>query len=102
MLQNLAGSARVELPRSDEIWLGQVAWGMIASWIHQGTEQMLAQGISSPCFWMLFLSKCLHSLVQLSLPPSTSETDVSATEEAWGYLEDALSILSSTVSGTGK
>ena len=52
---------------------------------------------------LLFLSKCLHSLVHLSLPSSmSSDTEVSATEEAWGYFEDALSILSSTVSGAGK
>nr|XP_020651569.1 testis-expressed protein 11 [Pogona vitticeps] len=44
------------------------------------------------------LSKCLHSLVHLSLPSSmSSDTEVSATEEAWGYFEDALSILSSMV-----
>uniref|UniRef100_A0A8D0G493 Protein ZIP4 homolog n=1 Tax=Sphenodon punctatus TaxID=8508 RepID=A0A8D0G493_SPHPU len=42
-------------------------------------------------------SKCLHSLVHLSLPASITDTDACVLEEAWGYFEDALSVLGSTV-----
>ncbi|KAH0630775.1 hypothetical protein JD844_003968 [Phrynosoma platyrhinos] len=42
-------------------------------------------------------SKCLHSLVHLSLPTGMIEADACILEEAWGYFEDALSILGSTV-----
>ncbi|XP_062998148.1 testis-expressed protein 11 [Elgaria multicarinata webbii] len=42
-------------------------------------------------------SKCLHSLVHLSLPSGMIEADVCALEEPWSYFEDALSILGSTV-----
>ncbi|XP_042333881.1 testis-expressed protein 11 isoform X2 [Sceloporus undulatus] len=41
-------------------------------------------------------SKCLHSLVHLSLPSGMIEADACALEEAWGYFEDALSILGSS------
>ncbi|XP_061454183.1 testis-expressed protein 11 [Rhineura floridana] len=46
---------------------------------------------------ILALSKCLHSLIHLSLPSGVIEADVFALEEAWGYFEDALSILGSTM-----
>uniref|UniRef100_A0A8D2L189 Protein ZIP4 homolog n=1 Tax=Varanus komodoensis TaxID=61221 RepID=A0A8D2L189_VARKO len=44
------------------------------------------------------LSKCLHSLVHLSLPAGVIEAGVHALEEAWGYFEEALSVLGSPVS----
>lgn len=50
---------------------------------------------------LLFLSKCLHSLVHLSLPSGMIEADVCALEAAWGYFEEALSILDSAVSWEG-
>nr|XP_056714991.1 testis-expressed protein 11 [Euleptes europaea] len=42
-------------------------------------------------------SKCLHSLVCLSLPSGMTETDACVLEEAWGYFEDALRILGNSV-----
>ncbi|XP_066496151.1 testis-expressed protein 11 [Tiliqua scincoides] len=42
-------------------------------------------------------SKCLHSLVHLSLPSGMIEADVCALDAARGYFEDALSILDSAV-----
>ncbi|XP_008121014.1 testis-expressed protein 11 isoform X2 [Anolis carolinensis] len=42
-------------------------------------------------------SKCLHSLVHLSLPSGIIEAGTHTLEEAWGYFEDALSILGSVV-----
>ncbi|XP_015264411.1 PREDICTED: testis-expressed sequence 11 protein [Gekko japonicus] len=42
-------------------------------------------------------SKCLHSLVCLSLPSGITEADTYVLEEAWGYFEDALRILGNTV-----
>ncbi|KAK9393654.1 testis-expressed sequence 11 protein [Crotalus adamanteus] len=45
-------------------------------------------------------SKCLHSLVQLSLPSGPIEADLCVLEEAWAYFEDALTILDNTVSIT--
>ncbi|XP_063169796.1 testis-expressed protein 11 [Candoia aspera] len=41
-------------------------------------------------------SKCLHSLVHLSLPSGLTEADVCVLEEAWAYFEDALAILDNT------
>ncbi|XP_039210763.1 testis-expressed protein 11 isoform X3 [Crotalus tigris] len=41
-------------------------------------------------------SKCLHSLVQLSLPSGPIEADLCVLEEAWAYFEDALTILDNT------
>ncbi|XP_065413452.1 testis-expressed protein 11 isoform X2 [Chrysemys picta bellii] len=38
------------------------------------------------------VSKCLHSLVHLSLPTGVIDTDACVLEEVWGYFEDALSI----------
>ncbi|XP_034638479.1 testis-expressed protein 11 [Trachemys scripta elegans] len=42
------------------------------------------------------VSKCLHSLVHLSLPTGVIDTDACVLEEVWGYFEDALSIVSTT------
>ncbi|KAL7979598.1 hypothetical protein Chor_004756 [Crotalus horridus] len=41
-------------------------------------------------------SKCLHSLVQLSLPSGPIEADLCVLGEAWAYFEDALTILDNT------
>ncbi|EMP39179.1 Testis-expressed sequence 11 protein [Chelonia mydas] len=42
------------------------------------------------------VSKCLHSLVHLSLPTGVIDTDACVLEEVWGYFEDALSIVGTT------
>ncbi|XP_074864019.1 testis-expressed protein 11-like [Carettochelys insculpta] len=42
------------------------------------------------------VSKCLHSLIHLSLPTGVIDTDACVLEEAWGYFEDALSIVGTT------
>ncbi|KYO32695.1 testis-expressed protein 11 isoform X1 [Alligator mississippiensis] len=42
------------------------------------------------------ISKCLHSLIHLSLPSGVIDADACVLEEAWGYFEDALSTVSST------
>ncbi|XP_068813681.1 testis-expressed protein 11 isoform X2 [Struthio camelus] len=41
-------------------------------------------------------SKCLHSLVNLSLPSGITDLDACVLQEVWGYFEDALSIVCST------
>ncbi|KAM9538361.1 testis-expressed protein 11 isoform 7-T7 [Guaruba guarouba] len=41
-------------------------------------------------------SKCLHSLINLSLPTGLTDLDACVLQEAWGYFEDGLSIISST------
>nr|XP_055034761.1 testis-expressed protein 11 isoform X2 [Misgurnus anguillicaudatus] len=38
-------------------------------------------------------SKCLHSLIQLTLPSGVSDVEAHALEEAWNYYEEALSII---------
>ncbi|XP_073676632.1 testis-expressed protein 11 [Garra rufa] len=38
-------------------------------------------------------SNCLHSLIQLTLPSGVSEVQPCVLEEAWGYYEEALSII---------
>ncbi|XP_013919723.1 PREDICTED: testis-expressed sequence 11 protein [Thamnophis sirtalis] len=43
-------------------------------------------------------SKCLHSLVHLSLPSGPIEADVCVLEEAWACFEDALTVLDNTSS----
>ncbi|ETE71928.1 Testis-expressed sequence 11 protein, partial [Ophiophagus hannah] len=43
-------------------------------------------------------SKCLHSLVHLSLPSGPIEADLCVLEEAWAYFEDALNVLDNRVS----
>ncbi|XP_030622153.1 testis-expressed protein 11 [Chanos chanos] len=40
-------------------------------------------------------SKCLHSLIQLSLPSGVCEVEPRVLEEVWGYYEEALSIIGS-------
>lgn len=50
---------------------------------------------------VLLLSRCLHSLVHLSLPSGLTEADARVLEEAWIYFEDALTVMGSTVSWTG-
>uniref|UniRef100_A0A8C2TRU5 Protein ZIP4 homolog n=1 Tax=Coturnix japonica TaxID=93934 RepID=A0A8C2TRU5_COTJA len=41
-------------------------------------------------------SKCLHSLINLSLPTGVMDLDACVLQEVWGYFEDALSVVSST------
>ncbi|NXJ79280.1 TEX11 protein, partial [Trogon melanurus] len=41
-------------------------------------------------------SKCLHSLINLSLPTGLADLDASVLQEVWDYFEDALSVVSST------
>ncbi|KAM6381490.1 testis-expressed protein 11 [Pluvialis apricaria] len=41
-------------------------------------------------------SKCLHSLINLSLPTGLTDLDACVLQEVWDYFEDALSIVSST------
>ncbi|NXK74124.1 TEX11 protein, partial [Amazona guildingii] len=41
-------------------------------------------------------SKCLHSLINLSLPTGLTDLDACVLQEAWDYFEDGLSIISST------
>ncbi|XP_040427967.1 testis-expressed protein 11 isoform X1 [Cygnus olor] len=41
-------------------------------------------------------SKCLHSLINLSLPTGVTDLDAYVLQEVWGYFEDALSVISST------
>ncbi|XP_030904056.2 testis-expressed protein 11 [Melopsittacus undulatus] len=41
-------------------------------------------------------SKCLHSLIALSLPTGLTDLDACVLQEAWDYFEDGLSIISST------
>ncbi|XP_040904364.1 testis-expressed protein 11 [Toxotes jaculatrix] len=38
-------------------------------------------------------SKCIHSLIKLSLPSGVSEVEVHVLEEVWDYYEEALSII---------
>ncbi|XP_010076951.1 PREDICTED: testis-expressed sequence 11 protein, partial [Pterocles gutturalis] len=41
-------------------------------------------------------SKCVHSLINLSLPTGLTDLDACVLQEVWYYFEDALSIVSST------
>ncbi|NWV00386.1 TEX11 protein, partial [Upupa epops] len=41
-------------------------------------------------------SKCLHSLINLSLPTGLTDLDACVLHEVWDYFEDALSVVSST------
>ncbi|XP_053931637.1 testis-expressed protein 11 isoform X2 [Cuculus canorus] len=41
-------------------------------------------------------SKCLHSLINLSLPTGVTDLDACVLQEVWGYFEDGLSVVSST------
>lgn len=50
------------------------------------------------CFMHLHFSKCVHSLIKLSLPSGVSEVEAHVLEEVWDYFEEALSIISAAVS----
>nr|XP_030128871.1 testis-expressed protein 11 isoform X3 [Taeniopygia guttata] len=41
-------------------------------------------------------SKCLHSLINISLPTGLTDLDTCVLQEVWHYFEDALSVVSST------
>ncbi|XP_064569265.1 testis-expressed protein 11 isoform X2 [Zonotrichia leucophrys gambelii] len=41
-------------------------------------------------------SKCLHSLINISLPSGLTDLDTCVLQEVWDYFEDALSVISST------
>ncbi|KAM9373742.1 testis-expressed protein 11 [Phaethornis superciliosus] len=41
-------------------------------------------------------SKCLNSLINLTLPTGLTDLDACVLQEVWGYFEDALSVVSST------
>ncbi|NXY47134.1 TEX11 protein, partial [Ceuthmochares aereus] len=41
-------------------------------------------------------SKCLHSLIDLSLPTGITDLDACVLQEVWDYFEDALNVISST------
>ncbi|XP_053811955.1 testis-expressed protein 11 isoform X2 [Vidua chalybeata] len=41
-------------------------------------------------------SKCLHSLINISLPSGLTDLDTCVLQEVWDYFEDALSVVSST------
>uniref|UniRef100_A0A3B4Z2H8 Protein ZIP4 homolog n=1 Tax=Seriola lalandi dorsalis TaxID=1841481 RepID=A0A3B4Z2H8_SERLL len=43
-------------------------------------------------------SKCVHSLIKLSLPSGVSEVEAHVLEEVWDYYEEALSIIAAAVS----
>ncbi|XP_053285102.1 testis-expressed protein 11 [Pleuronectes platessa] len=43
-------------------------------------------------------SKCVHSLIKLSLPSGVSEVEAHVLEEVWDYYEEALSIIAATPS----
>lgn len=43
-------------------------------------------------------SKCVHSLIKLSLPSGISEVEAHVLEEVWDYYEEALSIIAAAVS----
>lgn len=49
-------------------------------------------------FFSLCFSKCIHSLIKLSLPTGVSEVEAHGLEEVWSYYEEAMSILATTVS----
>ena len=44
------------------------------------------------------LSKCVHSLIKLTLPSGVSEVEAHVLDEVWGYYEEALSIIAAAVS----
>ncbi|TWW55734.1 Testis-expressed protein 11 [Takifugu flavidus] len=41
-------------------------------------------------------NKCIHSLINLSLPSGVSEAEARVLQEAWGYYEEALSIIAAS------
>lgn len=46
---------------------------------------------------LLCFSKCVHSLIKLSLPSGVSEVEARVLEEVWEYYEEALSIIAASV-----
>lgn len=46
---------------------------------------------------LLCFSKCVHSLIKLSLPSGVSEVESRVLEEVWEYYEEALSIIAASV-----
>lgn len=55
-------------------------------------------GLCVTVFCVLRLSKCVHSLIKLSLPSGVSEVEAHVLEEVWDYYEEALSIIAAAVS----
>uniref|UniRef100_A0A8C0L425 Protein ZIP4 homolog n=1 Tax=Canis lupus dingo TaxID=286419 RepID=A0A8C0L425_CANLU len=47
---------------------------------------------------VLKYSKCMHNLINLLVPDGVPSTELCPLEEVWGYFEDALSLISHTVS----
>ncbi|MBZ3888108.1 Testis-expressed sequence 11 protein [Sciurus carolinensis] len=45
---------------------------------------------------VLKYSKCMHILINLSVPDGTSSVELCPMEEVWGYFEDVLSLISHT------
>ncbi|XP_048653188.1 testis-expressed protein 11 [Marmota marmota marmota] len=45
---------------------------------------------------VLKYSKCMHILINLSVPDGTSSAELCPMEEVWGYFEDVLSLISHT------
>lgn len=45
-----------------------------------------------------FLSKCVHSLIKLSLPNGVTEVEAHVLKELWDYYEEAVSIIAAAVS----
>lgn len=45
----------------------------------------------------LCFSKCVHSLIKLSLPSGVSEVEARVLEEVWDYYEEALSMTAASV-----
>ena len=52
----------------------------------------------SLCVCVCVFRKCVHSLIQLSLPSGVSEVEERVLEEVWVYYEQALSIITAAVS----
>ncbi len=50
------------------------------------------------CFLFPRLSKCVHSLIKLSLPTGVSEVEAHVLEAVWDYYEEALSLIAAAVS----
>lgn len=64
---------------------------------------LCAWGISYFLFHSVLIpSNCLHSLINLSLPTGVTDLDACVLQEVWGYFEDALNVVSSSVSWTRK
>ncbi|KAM5146563.1 testis-expressed protein 11 [Mantella aurantiaca] len=57
-------------------------------------ENLKSAGRCNMLLCFLALSKCLHSLVKLSLPERSAELEDGEDEEAWNYYQEALTIIS--------